>query len=81
MTHAHFSKYPISDLSHPKVACRRTMRRARRPIFRVIYTVSERVFLFAILETVMGLNNAFFYRDGPPLHGDKLCVKLLVEKR
>lgn len=36
MTHAHFSKYPISDLSHPKVAwcpAEGTRRRSR-----VIYT-------------------------------------------
>lgn len=52
-----------------------------RNLHRAPTLFCERVFLFAILETVMELNNAFFYRDGPPLYEDKLCVKLVVEKR
>lgn len=88
MTHAHFSKYPISDLSHPQSGrCRRTMApapatpapprprpRPARALAPVIYTIAlllrERVlwcYLTRILEAVMGFNNAFSYRDGPPL--------------
>lgn len=75
MTHAHFSKYPISDLSHPQSGrCRRTMGRRAPRSLSVIYTIAlllrERVlwrYLTRILEAVMGFNNAFSYRDGIPL--------------
>lgn len=53
----------------------------------VIYTIAlllrERVlwrYLTRILEAVMGFNNAFSYRDGIPLLGDKLRVKLPSKK-
>lgn len=73
MTHAHFSKYPISDLSHPKVARCRTMGTHKGDLSRNLHQLSERVRLFLLVHlvlwycTVMGLNNAFFYRDASPL--------------
>ena len=71
MTHAHFSKYPISDLSHPQSGrCGRTMGRSLSVIYTIALLLRERVlwrYISTILEAVMGFNNAFSYRDGPPL--------------
>lgn len=82
MTHAHFSKYPISDLSHPKVARRRTMGRldSFTPTCIEKGCYYEYLVPYRYWKRLWGLIMHFSIRDAPPLPSDKLRVKLALEK-
>lgn len=55
MTHAHFSKYPISDLSHPKVAWCRTMGTHKGDLSRNLHQLDERVRIFLLVHLARAL--------------------------